>query len=95
LTSGGAAYCWDELGRDTPAVRSPTPVDGGVTFSSLTAGYRHTCGLTSSGTAYCWGLNLFGELGDGTTTGSGSPVPVTGGLTFTSLTAGGHTCGFD
>jgi alpha-tubulin suppressor-like RCC1 family protein len=45
----------------------PVAVAGGLTFASLTAGYLHTCGLTSGGAAYCWGDDLFGELGDGST----------------------------
>lgn len=54
----------------------------------------HTCGVTAEGTAYCWGLNLSGELGDGTTTTRTVPVPVAGGLHFSSVTAGAfHSCG--
>jgi alpha-tubulin suppressor-like RCC1 family protein len=61
---------------------------------SLTAGGGYTCGLTSGGVAYCWGRNVSGQLGDGTTTYRLTPVPVAGRLIFTSLSAGGsHTCG--
>jgi alpha-tubulin suppressor-like RCC1 family protein len=30
---------------------------------SITAGAYHTCALSSSGNIYCWGLDLFGQLG--------------------------------
>jgi len=61
---------------------------------SLAAGAYHACGLASGGVAYCWGLNSYGQLGDGSTTNRLAPVAVGGGLTFASLGAGaGHTCG--
>jgi alpha-tubulin suppressor-like RCC1 family protein len=60
----------------------------------LTAGAAHTCGLTATGAAYCWGYNSSGELGDGSVITRTSPVAVAGGLKFTALAAGGvHTCG--
>jgi alpha-tubulin suppressor-like RCC1 family protein len=63
-------------------------------FAMLTLGFFHTCGLTPEGKAYCWGQNIHGQLGDGTTTSRAIPVSVVGGLTFETLTAGGtHTCG--
>ncbi len=102
LTAGGTAYCWGnnavgELGTGTAGGTSGTPVavTGGLSFTSLSAGYAHTCGLTTGGMAYCWGANESGELGD-TTAGSGSavPVPVAGNLTFRSISAGAvFTCG--
>src|SRR5450759_2505295 len=96
LTSAGAAYCWGynafgNLGDNTTTDRS-TPVvvqQGGVSFTSITAGGYHTCGLTSAGAAYCWGYNAFGNLGDNTTTQRSTPVVVQqGGVTFTSITQG-------
>ncbi|NBY46522.1 MAG: hypothetical protein EBQ56_01865 [Proteobacteria bacterium] len=35
----------------------------------------HTCGLATGGTAYCWGGNDHGQLGDGTS-GTDRLVPV-------------------
>ena len=102
LTSAGAAYCWgynfiaqyDDGSASYRYDSIPVAVPGGVTFVALAAGSSHACGLTSAGTAYCWGHNFLGELGDGSTTGSTSPVPVTGGLSFSALAANYyHTCG--
>ena len=50
----------------------------GFTFASLSAGKGYTCGVTISGTAYCWGSNFAGSLGNGTLTNSPVPVKVTG-----------------
>lgn len=72
----------------------PVPVSGGFTFAALTSNGGHTCGLTGSGVAYCWGANAGGELGNGTITNSSTPVAVNGSLTFSRLAAGtSHTCG--
>lgn len=63
-------------------------------FQSLDGANAYTCGLTVEGTAHCWGFNVSGMLGDGTTTDRVSPVAVEGGLRFTSLTTGAfHACG--
>ena len=54
----------------------PVQVAGGLTFAYLKAGELFTCGITSQGTAYCWGDNEYGQLGDGTFTPSSVPVKV-------------------
>jgi Regulator of chromosome condensation (RCC1) repeat len=60
----------------------------------ISAGGSHSCGLTSSGVAYCWGFGGNGRLGNGGTASSSVPVLVSGGYTFSSITAGGnHSCG--
>jgi alpha-tubulin suppressor-like RCC1 family protein len=69
-------------------------VEGGLHFTQIDAGGTHTCGLTSAGAAYCWGLNQAGQLGDNSTSDRIVPVAVAGGLSFTSITTGvAHTCG--
>ncbi len=65
-----------------------------VSFDQVSAGFFHSCGVTPDHRAYCWGQNLFGQLGDGTTTNSLTPVAVAGGLRFRQVSAGArHTCG--
>src|SRR2546426_9179567 len=61
---------------------------------TITAGASHSCLLSRTGAASCWGDNGWGELGNGSKTGSARPVPVSGGIEFTTITAGeSYTCG--
>jgi alpha-tubulin suppressor-like RCC1 family protein len=101
LNLAGQAYCWGndlsgQLG-DRRLVKSttPIPVFGNLTFTAISAGGNHTCGI-SSGQAYCWGQNNLGQLGTGATSAipTQEPVPVAGGQTFVAISAGrDHTCG--
>src|SRR6266571_5398725 len=85
FTSGGDGYCWGsnskgELGNGT-TVYSPTPtaMAGGLSFSALTAfGRWHSCGLTTTGVAYCWGYGVWGQLGNGGTFDASVPMLVLG-----------------
>jgi len=66
---------------------------GGLSFTAVFAGGFHTCGITTTKLAYCWGSNAFGQLGDGTVTRRTTPVDVAGGRHFSGLSAGfSHTC---
>jgi len=97
VAGSGAAHCWGagasgQLGGpptnfcvvdglNLPCAKTPVAVDGGLSFRSLTGGQHHTCGLTTGGIAYCWGLNDHGQLGDGTTRSRVVPVRVANQLT--------------
>lgn len=89
-------------GVDTITATAPGGASGSATVTvnvsaatqRLVAGYSHACSLTADGTAYCWGYNGSGQLGDGTNTSRANPAPVSGGLKFQALAAGNdHTCG--
>lgn len=101
LDNNGAAFCWGynsngQLGQGAVAFSAtPLAVTGGLTFTAISAGANgQTCGIATGGTAYCWGSNQNGELGNGTTASSSAPVPVSGGLIFKSINVGfASTCG--
>jgi len=112
LDAAGAAYCWGgnvvgQLGAGSSADHSSVPVAvdtsgalAGKTLTQITAAdYGHTCALAAGGTAYCWGDNNFGELGNNSPADSSVPVAVDtsgalAGKTLTQVTAAGeyHTC---
>ncbi|HET6230865.1 MAG TPA: Ig-like domain-containing protein [Longimicrobiaceae bacterium] len=102
LASGGIAYCWgdnahSQLGSgNLPLIRYvPTRVAGTLSFSSLSAGDAHVCGV-AAGAAYCWGEDLYGQVGTGNDPPPvvSEPAPVALGLSFTAVAAGeSNTCG--
>lgn len=85
ITTTGAAYCWGDnlsgaLGDNTTVTErsSPSAVAGGISFTTLSVGGFHSCGLATTGLPYCWGYNHFGQLGDGTLTDRPTPGRVGG-----------------
>lgn len=105
ISTSNTAYCWGDndegqLGDGTSMIDRSVPVPvsmpSGITFTKIATGDNHTCALSSTGTAYCWGDNLNWQLGDGTTTDSLTPVAVpmpSGGVVFRDISAGRYrTC---
>jgi alpha-tubulin suppressor-like RCC1 family protein len=84
LTDTGGIQCWGsntsgQLGDGTGSSYSSTPVDvSGLTTGaeSLAVGYDHNCAGMKSGGAKCWGINTWGQLGDGTMVKRTTPVDV-------------------
>lgn len=89
LSATRAVWCW---GGDMFHMKSPAPervsIPGEV--SLVTTGHFHDCAITRDGTAYCWGTNAHGELGDGTTREAASPQRVATKRRFVSIAAGGN-----
>lgn len=99
LLADGTAWCWGDnwggalgIGVADSIRTSPVQVTGGQEWAKIEAGYLHTCGLTTTGEAYCWGPNIYGANGTGDRDPVYSPTAVVGGHTFTDLVAGGAHC---
>ena len=106
IALNGNAYCWGynnngQLGNGT-TTQSTTPVlvSGGITFNTQNTksistsgdGFSfNTCAIAANNSAYCWGYNNHGQLGNGTTTQSTTPVLVSGGLSLSTITTGYFT----
>ncbi len=92
----GNAYAWGtningQLGvGDVTGRSSPVAVVGGITFSRIYGGNRNSSdvnnfGISNTGAAYAWGINLNGQLGLGDVVGRSSPVAVLGGLRWNRI----------
>jgi alpha-tubulin suppressor-like RCC1 family protein len=100
-TADGSLWCWGandygELGDGTTDSRAtPLPVTAlGTKVRQAAAGSAdHTCAVLDDGTAWCWGRNDNGELGNGTLEQSTVPVQVAGLTAAVQVSTGGaHTC---
>jgi alpha-tubulin suppressor-like RCC1 family protein len=109
--SNGSVSCWGDNSsgqygdgtRTRTFIPEPAPSKVDPTVVALAAGTFHTCAILGNGTVSCWGLDDYGQLGDGQSgaflwnPSSGPPVPgvanaleITAGIDFTcALVAGG------
>jgi alpha-tubulin suppressor-like RCC1 family protein len=79
----GTLWCWgfnnsDSIGDGTTVYR-PAPVQVttlGNTVVDVSAGTDHACARKADGTLWCWGWNVEGQLGNGTTMASPLPLQV-------------------
>ena len=64
------------------------------TARGQSAGGRTSCETRSDGSAYCWGENTYGQLGDGTNVLKKEPTRVVGDQSWKQVSTGGAaTCG--
>jgi hypothetical protein len=98
IRANGTAWAWGSNGdgqlgdNTTTSRRSPVSVVGGYTdWVQIGAARLHTVAIRSNGTAWAWGRNESGRLGDNSTTNRSSPVSVVGGFTdWVQIGAGGY-----
>jgi alpha-tubulin suppressor-like RCC1 family protein len=53
-------------------------VSGVAGVTAIAAGFYHSCALLADATVKCWGYNIYGGLGNGTSIDSNTPVSVIG-----------------
>lgn len=104
LSPGGQAFCWGGVGGwyDQPDPDSiipnsalPLRVAGVPRFTQITAGGLSMCALDVEGSAFCWGANVRGEVGDGSYLAKRGPSAVKGDFQWRMLSAGAtaYACG--
>jgi len=103
LRANGTIWTWGSnasglLGDNsatTASKSSPVQVAGNfVNCNSISAGTTHNIIVRTDGTAWAWGANSYGRLGDNTTVSKSSPVQVAGGIVnWKQVTAGQHSLG--
>ena len=103
VASDSTAYCWGDNWHNQAGtvvtrggVVTPQAVVGAPPVASIALGGDHTCALTATGQAWCWGDGIRGQLGNEGVLGNefSEPVEVEGGHVFADLSLGwDHSCG--
>jgi len=85
ILDNGSVYCWgwnsygqlgDGLGNCCVTTPVPVSLPSGRTATSVSAGTLHTCAVLDNGSAYCWGRDSSGQLGNGIASTSIQSTPV-------------------
>lgn len=104
LTTSGGVRCWGLNGNGqlgigsmaTAVLYAPPATDALAGAVAISAGYAHTCAVMAGGGVRCWGYNMYGQLGDGTTNDLVAPPAATSvlaGVPVATVGAGyAHTC---
>ena len=83
----GAVQCWGrhDLGQrgnpnipPIPVASTPVTVLGIGNATSVSVGDGSSCAVLQTGGVQCWGINTWGQLGNGSTVNSTTPVSVLG-----------------
>ena len=103
IKTDNTLWCWgnDDYGQvgnggGTGTEDTPVQVAPGTFWKHVAANNVFTCGIKTDDTAWCWGNDDYGQLGNGGTSGNqDEPSPVSGGHTWKtiSLVWGGTACG--
>jgi alpha-tubulin suppressor-like RCC1 family protein len=105
-STDGKVSCWGDNGAGQ--LGDGLPYDSGTRVAqalvaqnvagmsdaiAIASGVGHSCAVRRGGTVACWGVNSFGQLGDGTRQRSSAPVAVSGVTGAIAIAAGtSFTC---
>jgi alpha-tubulin suppressor-like RCC1 family protein len=108
IASGGFVWCWGLNGKEgrigsatlgdnemsSVPVLVPNTGPNALRFTQLSSYGTHTCGITTTNRAYCWGSNGWGQLGGGSNASqSNTPITVSTTLSFKQISTGAdHSC---
>jgi cysteine-rich repeat protein len=100
IHASGALFCWGNkanirYGTEISGMQlRPRQIGADSDWSQIDLGNSHTCGLRN-GALYCFGLNIYGQCGDGTTeTYRTTPVRVGTDSDWSAVALGAfHSCG--
>jgi alpha-tubulin suppressor-like RCC1 family protein len=104
----GHAWCWGrndsgQLGVDQRVLRSPsrheqvspriTVDEINIKFTQISAGFDHTCARSEGSFVYCWGSNVFGQLGRSSSHAAEPPARIDASTRYLAVSSGQrHTC---
>ncbi len=77
-------YCWGsnivgQLGTgsmENSLIPLKVKYENSTEIKSVSCGHRHTCSISFSGKVHCWGLNKYGQLGNGSYENSSFPEEI-------------------
>lgn len=101
IKTSGRLFCWGDNGRShlwnaaNPSSNVPVEEPGAATdWLQVDLHFYHGCAINTSGRLFCWGRDVNGSLGTGTSTSSDPPVEVAGAATdWRQVSVGYHfTC---
>ena len=100
ITRQTQLYCWGDNaagqigdGGKAKVRTKPTLVKKGKNWTSVSVGSRFVCATKKNGALFCWGGNLFGQLGHGGYAGKSKPARVGTSSSWAEVsTSWTHTC---
>ena len=95
LKTDGTLWAWGmnnfgELGNGTTISNytNPTQIGTANNWKSISGGREHSLAIKTDGTLWAWGLNDYGQLGDGTTVNKSTPIQIGTANNWKLVTAG-------
>ena len=98
LLADRTVRCWggerEQLGSEEGGDgKSPLAVSGITNAVAISARGHFTCALLETGSIRCWGENMYGTIGDGSTSSASTPRAVSGITGALQVSAGAdHAC---